>query len=130
MTEKYRMFRRAGGNYYSRDRITRQSESLGTSDRATAIQLLAARNLAVAQPQLNRTMAKAYLSAKSPDLLTRRDGQQMSLSLVMQSFRMCGVVQIAQQIAFSFEEGRLHQIFVSSPFGRSEAGGAFSSHCL
>src|SRR5450631_2601197 len=51
--------------------ITRQSESLGTSDRSTAVQLLAARNQAVAQPQLNRTMAKAYLSAKSPDLLTR-----------------------------------------------------------
>lgn len=37
------MFRRAGGNFYSRDKVTGQSE----------------------------TMAKAYLSAKSPDLLTR-----------------------------------------------------------
>ena len=71
MQERYRMFRRAGGNYYSRDKITRQSESLGTSDRSTAIHLLAARNQAAAQPQLNRTMARAYLSAKSPDLMTR-----------------------------------------------------------
>jgi hypothetical protein len=65
------MFCRAGGNFYTRDKITGRSESLGTADRAAAKQLLAARNQAVAQPQLNRTMAKAYLSAKSPDLLTR-----------------------------------------------------------
>ena len=65
------MFRRAGDNFYSRDKITGRSESLGTSDRTQAKQLLAARNQAAAQPQLNRTMAKAYLSAKSPDLLTR-----------------------------------------------------------
>jgi integrase len=71
MKERFRMFRRAGGNFYTRDKITGQSESLGTSDRLQARQLLAARNQSVAQPQLNRTMAKAYLSAKSPDLLTR-----------------------------------------------------------
>ncbi len=65
------MFRRAGGNFYARDKTTGRSESLGTSDRTQAKQLLAARNQAAAQPQLNRTMAKAYLSAKSPDLLTR-----------------------------------------------------------
>jgi len=71
MQERYRMFRRAGGNFYTRDKITRKTESLGTCDPAEARQLLAARNQSVAQPQLNRSMAKAYLSAKSPDLLTR-----------------------------------------------------------
>jgi hypothetical protein len=71
MQERYRMFHRAGGNYYTRDKVTGQSETLGTSDPATARQLLAARNQAAAQPQLNRTMAKAYLAAKSPDLITR-----------------------------------------------------------
>jgi hypothetical protein len=65
------MFRRSGDNFYTRDKITGRSESLGTSDRTQARQLLAARNQAAAQPQLNRTMAKAYLSAKSPYLLTR-----------------------------------------------------------
>ncbi len=65
------MFRRAGGNFYTRDKITGKSESLETADRVTAKQLLAAKNQSVAQPQLNRSMAKAYLSAKSPDLLTR-----------------------------------------------------------
>ena len=71
MQERYRMFRRAGGNFYTRDKITGHSESLETADRAVAKQLLTARNQAVAQPQLNRSMAKAYLSAKSPELLTR-----------------------------------------------------------
>jgi integrase len=71
MQERYRKFCRAGGNYYLKDKITGKTESLGTSDRSTAIQLLAARNQAAAQPQLNRTMAKAYLAAKSPDLITR-----------------------------------------------------------
>ena len=70
MQERYRIFRRAGGNFYARDKVTGKSESLETADRATAKQLLSARNQAVAQPQLNRSMAKAYLSAKSPELLT------------------------------------------------------------
>ncbi len=65
------MFRRSGGNFYVRDKVTGKGESLETADRVTAKQLLAARNQAVAQPQLNRTMAKAYLSAKSPELVTR-----------------------------------------------------------
>ena len=71
MQERFRMFRRAGGNFYARDKVTGQSESLETADRAVARQLLAARNQAVAQPQLNRSMARAYLSAKSPELITR-----------------------------------------------------------
>jgi integrase len=65
------MFRRASGNFYARDRITGKAESLETADRAAARQILAAKNQSVAQPQLNRTLAKAYLSAKSPELLTR-----------------------------------------------------------
>jgi hypothetical protein len=71
MQERYRMFRRAGGNFYARDKVTRKSKRLETAERVAAKQVLAAKNQAVAQPQLNRTRAKAYLSAKSPDLLTR-----------------------------------------------------------
>jgi hypothetical protein len=71
MQERYRIFRRAGGNFYVRDKITGKAESLETADRKVAKQLVAARNQAVAQPQLNRTMARAYLSAKSPELITR-----------------------------------------------------------
>lgn len=71
MQDRYRIFRRSGGNFYVRDKITGKSESLETTNRLQTRHLLAARNQASAQPQLNRSMAKAYLSAKSPDLLTR-----------------------------------------------------------
>ena len=37
------MFCRAGGNFYTRDKITGHSESLETADRAVAKQLLTAR---------------------------------------------------------------------------------------
>ena len=36
MQERYRTFRRAGGNFYARDKVTGQSESLETSDRTVA----------------------------------------------------------------------------------------------
>ena len=96
MQERYRMFRRAGGNFYTRDKITGQSESLGTDDRTQARQLLAARNQAVAQPQLNRTMAKAYLSAKSPDLLTR------TWADVMEHYSVSGVQSTQDRKAVAF----------------------------
>src|SRR5271163_4039577 len=96
MQERFRMFRRAGGNYYSRDRINGRSESLGTADRNVAKQLLAARNQAAAQPQLNRTMAKAYLSAKSPDLLTR------TWADVMEHYSVTGVESTRKRKATAF----------------------------
>ena len=96
MQERYRMFCRAGGNFYTRDKITGQSESLGTADRTVARQLLAARNQAVSQPQLNRTMAKAYLSAKSPDLLTR------TWADVMEHYSVTGVESTRKRKAVAF----------------------------
>jgi len=96
MQERFRMFRRAGGNFYARDKITGRSESLGTSDRTQAKQLLAARNQAAAQPQLNRTMAKAYLSAKSPDLLTR------TWADVMEHYSVTGVESTRKRKATAF----------------------------
>jgi integrase len=96
MQERFRMFRRSGGNFYTRDKITGRSESLGTSDRTQARQLLAARNQAAAQPQLNRTMAKAYLSAKSPDLLTR------TWANVMEHYSVTGVESTRKRKATAF----------------------------
>jgi integrase len=96
MQERYRMFRRAGGNFYARDKITGRSESLGTCDRTQARQLLAARNQAAAQPQLNRTMAKAYLTAKSPDLLTR------TWADVMEHYSVTGVESTRKRKATAF----------------------------
>src|ERR1035441_9006709 len=98
MQERYRMFRRAGGNFYTRDKITGHSESLETADRTVAKQLLAARNQAVAQPQLNRTMAKAYLSAKSPDLLTR------TWADVMEHYSVSGVESTRHRKAVAFRD--------------------------
>lgn len=77
MQQRYRMFRRSGGNFYVRDKVTGKSESLETSEKAAALQLMVAKNQAVAQPQLNRNMAKAYLSARSPELMTRKWAEVM-----------------------------------------------------
>jgi hypothetical protein len=96
MQERFRMFCRAGGNFYLRDKITGRSESLGTADRTVAKQLFAARNQATAQPQLNRTMAKAYLSAKSPDLLTR------TWADVMEHYSISGVESTRKRKATAF----------------------------
>jgi hypothetical protein len=65
------MYRRGRGMFYAKDRITGKAESLGTADRVHAQQLLAAKNQAAVQPQLNRAMARTYLMAKSPELVTR-----------------------------------------------------------
>jgi len=40
MQDRYRIFRRAGGNFYARDKVTGKSVSLETADRAAAKQLL------------------------------------------------------------------------------------------
>jgi integrase len=98
------MFCRAGGNFYARDRVTGRSESLGTADRTTARQLLAARNQAVSQPQLNRTMAKAYLSAKSPDLLTR------TWADVMEHYSASGVESTRKRKAVAFRSRPFAQL--------------------
>jgi hypothetical protein len=96
MQERFRMFCRAGSNFYKRDKITGRSESLGTADRTAAKQLLAACNQAAAQPQLNRKMAKAYLSAKSPDLLTR------TWADVMEHYSASGVDSTRKRKATAF----------------------------
>ena len=51
--------------------MTIQQESLRTRDKKKALALLVARNQAAAQPALNVTMAKAYLSGRSPELSKR-----------------------------------------------------------
>jgi len=101
MRDRYRMFRRDGGTFYARDKVTGKSESLKTKDKVAARQLLVAMNQAVAQPQLNRSLAKAYLSAKSPELLTR------TWADVMQHYVMTGVESTRD---------RKERVFRSRPF--------------
>ncbi|SDT91054.1 Phage integrase family protein [Verrucomicrobium sp. GAS474] len=71
MKDRYRIFRRNGGTYYARDTVTMKKESLGTQDLSQARRLIAAKNQAVEQPSLNKSMAKAYLSATSPEFTQR-----------------------------------------------------------
>src|SRR5476649_1044788 len=77
--QKYRLFRRKNGTYYSFENDTGRQTSLFTKDRGEAAGLLAAKNQATAQPTLNVAMAKVYLSAKSPELLTRTWGELIQL---------------------------------------------------
>ena len=79
MRERYRMYQRNGGSFYAKDRKTGQSFSLATSDQREANRLLAAKNQAVEQPCLNVAMAKVYLSAQSPEFLSRTWGQLIEL---------------------------------------------------
>jgi hypothetical protein len=71
MENRYRVYRRDNGIHYIEDVVTKQQESLRTRDKKQALVLLVARNQAAAQPALNVTMAKAYLSGRSPELSTR-----------------------------------------------------------
>ncbi|HUB68042.1 MAG TPA: tyrosine-type recombinase/integrase [Candidatus Methylacidiphilales bacterium] len=71
METRYKVYQRRNGIYYIQDVVTNQQESLRTRDRKKALALLVARNQAVAQPALNVTMAKAYLSGRSPELASR-----------------------------------------------------------
>ena len=54
MRQRYRLYRRKnGGRYYIHDDATGKQESLGTSDRATAVRLFHSKSEAVQQPAVN-----------------------------------------------------------------------------
>jgi integrase len=60
-----------GGTYYCEDTHTGKRTSLWTKDEAEAERLVHAKNEAERQPQLNRRMGMAYLSATDPAVATR-----------------------------------------------------------
>ena len=64
------MFRR-GNVFYCEDRSTGQQKSLQTRDEAEAQRIIQAKNDAVKLPQMNLVMAKTYLSAQNPKMITR-----------------------------------------------------------
>jgi integrase len=70
MHAKYRLFSRKG-TFYSEDRTTGHQTSLRTTCKTEAQQLLAAKNQAAVQPTLNLSMARAYLTHSSPEMMTR-----------------------------------------------------------
>ncbi len=71
MLDRYYLYPRANGTFYVQDRMTRKQVSLKTKDKRVALRLFTARNQASEQPMLNISMAKAYLSVKSPEMLKR-----------------------------------------------------------
>lgn len=71
MEHRYRLYRRGNGYYYSEDCQTGKQKSLRTRDEQAARRIVAARNEATHQPAVSLTLARAYLEAKSPELLSR-----------------------------------------------------------
>lgn len=73
MKDQYRLFQNhaRGGNYYIQDNVTGKQESLHTKDQATAKRLWQARNEAQRQPAINIQIARAYLTASDPELISR-----------------------------------------------------------
>jgi integrase len=71
MPNRYWLYSRSNGFYYVQDRVTGRQTSLKTKDAKQAKLFLAARNQAAETPGVNVAMARAYLSAKSPDLCRR-----------------------------------------------------------
>ena len=71
MQDRYWLYRRENGVFYLQDKITGKQESLKTRDAIAANRLVAGKNQSVEQPMLNRSMAKTYLAAKSPELMER-----------------------------------------------------------
>jgi hypothetical protein len=70
MQNRFTTFRR-GTMFYCEDRTTGQQKSLLTKDETEASKIIQAKNDAVNQPLMNLVMAKTYLAAKDPKLITR-----------------------------------------------------------
>lgn len=70
MQTRFTLFKR-GLVFYSEDRETGQQRSLKTRDETDAQRILQAKNDAVKLPQMNLVMAKTYLSAQDPKMITR-----------------------------------------------------------
>src|SRR5438105_5747955 len=72
MKQRFRLYRRScSGRFYIHDSVTGKQESLGTADRIEAERLLHSKNEADRQPAINLQIARAYLAAGDPDIMTR-----------------------------------------------------------
>jgi integrase len=109
MQDRYWLYQRENGIFYLQDKITGKQQSLKTRDGAAANRLLAGKNQSVEQPMLNRTMAKAYLSAKSPELATR------TWADVMEHYCKSGVESTLERKMRAFKSvpfQRLHKVLL------------------
>jgi integrase len=71
MKNRYSIFRRENGIYYSLDRIAKKRDSLNTPDLVEAKRLLNALNEACQQPAVNLQIAQVYLQHSDPDFAKR-----------------------------------------------------------
>ena len=71
MKQRFILYRRSNGIFYAEDTIARKQSSLRTTDRIKAIRLLHAKNEATEQPAINLQIARAYLAATDPQIVTR-----------------------------------------------------------
>jgi len=71
MKQRYRLFRRRGGVFYTFDNVTTKQLSLKTEDEEEAKRLVNAKNEAERQPVINRQIARAYLMVSDPSAATR-----------------------------------------------------------
>lgn len=78
MKNRYRLYRRLNGTYYSYDCNTHKQKSLQTKSKDVAERLIAAKNQAADTAQLNRALAKIYASGSSPELMTRTWAEVMA----------------------------------------------------
>ena len=71
MSDKFRIFCRASGVWYVEEKATKAQRSLRTRDQTEAKRLLQAKNEAHRQPAINVQIARAYLNASDPKLVSR-----------------------------------------------------------
>src|SRR3954452_21687768 len=69
--QKYRLYRRRNGKFYWQENESQKQGTLRTSDRREAERLLNAMNEAQRQPALNLSLARAYLAAHDPQMVSR-----------------------------------------------------------
>jgi hypothetical protein len=69
--QKYRLYRRHNGNFYWQENGSKKQGSLRTSDKREAETLLNAVNESQRQPLLNLSLARTYLAAHDPKMVTR-----------------------------------------------------------
>lgn len=71
MKQRFILYRRSNGTFYSEDTVTRKQESLRTKSEDEARTLLNAKNEAVRQPTLNLQIAQVYLQHGNPEVASR-----------------------------------------------------------
>ena len=76
--QKHRLYRRRNGNFYWQENASKKQGSLRTRDRREAQTLLNAMNEAQRQPILNLSLARTYLAAHDPKMMTRAWGHVMT----------------------------------------------------